>query len=141
MLEETGTAGSKGEGGTGGEWDNREQTCTKGDGGRQAQPQQRMAASRPETDLRNQRLLQTATQTSWRECPEESRVPGQQCSNAPLATTGAQSTVEGEEMGGVRLDDVGSMGAPEEGLLGRHLLATASGTGTNSMVGFDKGET
>ena len=53
--------------------------------------QQRMAASRPETDLRNQQLLQTTTQTSWRECPEESLVPGQQCSNAPLATIGGQS--------------------------------------------------
>ena len=43
--------------------------------------------------------------------------------------------------GGVRLDDVGNMGAPEEGLLGRNLLATASGIGRNFTVGFGKGET
>ena len=48
------------------------------------------------------------------------RVPGQQCSNAlPLPrlerNRGGLLTVEGEEMGGVRLDDVGNMGAPEEG--------------------------
>ena len=41
--------------------------------------------------LGNQQLLQTTTQTSWRECPEESRVPGQQCSDASLATIGGQS--------------------------------------------------
>ena len=50
-------------------------------------------------------------------------------------------TVEGEEMGGVRLNDVGGMGAPEERLLRRNLLAIASGIGRNSTVGFGKGKT
>ena len=58
-----------------------------------------------------------------------------------LENRGGLLTVEGEETGGVCLDDVVSMGAPEEGLLGRNLLATASGTGRNSKVGFGKGET
>ena len=33
------------------------------------------------------------------------------------------------------------MGAPEKGLLGRNLVATASGIGRNSTVGFGTGET
>ena len=50
-------------------------------------------------------------------------------------------TVEGKEMGAVRLDDMESMAAPEEGLLGRNLLAITSGIGRNSTVGFGKGKT
>ena len=49
--------------------------------------------------------------------------------------------VEGEEMGGVRLDDVGALGVPEERLLGRKLLAISCEIGRNSTVGFGKGET
>ena len=54
-------------------------------------------------------------------------------------------TVEGMQMGGVRLDDVGRVGAPEEGLLKGNLLAIAGGgdcessfEGTDTLLrGFD----
>ena len=54
---------------------------------------------------------------------------------------GGLLTVKGEEVCGVSLDNVRNMGAPEKGLLGRNMLATASGIGRNSTVGFGTGET